>query len=42
MSLIIENKYKILKKLGEGSFGKVFIGENTNTKKEVAIKIDKV
>ena len=41
MSLIIENKYKILKKLGEGSFGKVFIGENTNTKKEVAIKIDK-
>ena len=41
MSLIIEGKYKVTGKLGEGSFGKIFRGTNANTGAEVAIKIDK-
>ena len=40
MTVIIDGKYKILKKLGEGSFGKIFSGINNNTKEEVAIKIE--
>lgn len=38
--MIIDGKYKILKKIGEGSFGKIFTGINNNTKEEVAIKIE--
>lgn len=41
MPLIIEGKYKVTGKLGEGSFGKIFKGTNTNTGADVAIKIDK-
>lgn len=41
MSLVIEGKYKVTGKLGEGSFGKIFRGTNTNTGADVAIKIDK-
>lgn len=40
MPIIIEHKYKIIKKIGEGSFGKIFSGINDNTKEEVAIKIE--
>ena len=40
MSFVIANKYNIIKKIGEGSFGKIFIGENIITKENVAIKID--
>jgi casein kinase 1, epsilon len=40
MSVIIEGKYKILKKIGEGAFGKIFSGINNNTNEEVAIKIE--
>ena len=40
MTVIIDGKYKILKKIGEGSFGKIFTGINNNTKEEVAIKIE--
>lgn len=41
--LFIENKYKINlnDKLGEGSFGIIYKGINTNTNKNVAIKIEK-
>jgi serine/threonine protein kinase len=39
MSTIIANKYQILEKLGEGSFGKVFKGQNIRSKEEIAIKI---
>ena len=42
MSLIVEKKYKIISKLGEGSFGKIFSGVNTNTDEEVAVKIEKL
>ena len=31
MTVIIDGKYKILKKIGEGSFGKIFTGINNNT-----------
>jgi serine/threonine protein kinase len=40
MSVIIEGKYKVIKKLGEGSFGKIFSCINNNTNEEVAIKIE--
>lgn len=39
MSTIIANKYEILEKLGEGSFGKVFKGRNIRSQEEIAIKI---
>jgi serine/threonine protein kinase len=38
--MIIANKYKILEKIGEGKFGKVYKGENIRTKKLVAIKCE--
>lgn len=41
MVLVIEGKYEVTGKLGEGSFGKIFKGTNTNTGADVAIKIDK-
>ena len=38
--IIINNKYIIKNKVGEGNFGKIFIGKNKYTEEEVAIKID--
>uniref|UniRef100_A0A6C0EHV8 non-specific serine/threonine protein kinase n=1 Tax=viral metagenome TaxID=1070528 RepID=A0A6C0EHV8_9ZZZZ len=37
----LNNKYKIIKKIGSGAFGDVYKGLDKNTKKFVAIKIDK-
>ena len=39
MSCIINNKYKIIDKIGEGTFGKIFKSLNINNNKELAIKI---
>jgi|SaaInlStandDraft_5_1057022.scaffolds.fasta_scaffold10223_5 serine/threonine protein kinase len=39
--LIVERKYEILSKIGEGTFGKIFKGRNINNKSIVAIKIEK-
>jgi len=39
--IIIGNKYKLIRELGEGSFGKIFEGENIITNDKVAIKIEK-
>lgn len=38
--IVIKNKYIIKNKIGEGNFGKIFLGINKYTKEEVAIKID--
>ena len=38
--IIINNKYIIKNKVGEGNFGKIFIGKNKYTDEEIAIKID--
>lgn len=39
MSCIINKKYKIVEKIGEGTFGKIFKSININNNKEIAIKI---
>ena len=39
MSYIVSNKYKIIDKIGEGSFGKVFSGKHIRTDESIAIKI---
>lgn len=36
------NKYKLNRKLGEGSFGQIFHGVNVYTNQEVAIKLERV
>ena len=38
---MISNKYKILNKISEGSFGLVYKGPNVRTGEKVAIKIEK-
>lgn len=42
MSLIFADKYKIINKIGEGSFGTIFSGLNINSNESVAIKIDEL
>lgn len=39
---LIGNKYKLLEKIGEGSFGSIYKGENIRTKELVAIKIEPI
>jgi serine/threonine protein kinase len=38
--MYINNKYKLISKLGSGSFGSIYKGENIRTKEHVAIKIE--
>lgn len=40
-SVIIEGKYKIIDKLGKGSFGSIFSGINKNTGEKIAVKISR-
>lgn len=40
MVLIVGNKYKVIKKIGQGSFGKAFLGINLVTNEYIAIKIE--
>ena len=42
VALIVEGKYRLNKKIGEGAFGKIFSGVNRNTNEEVAVKIERV
>lgn len=35
----ISNKYKIIKKIGNGAFGDIYHGINVKTNEEVAIKL---
>ena len=37
--IILNNKYQIIKNIGEGTFSKVFLGKNIKTGEEIAIKI---
>ena len=39
MNITIGNKYEIIEKIGEGTFGKVFKGRNIRTNDNIAIKI---
>ena len=36
------NKYKPIKKLGEGSFGKIYMAQNINTKEKCALKLVRI
>lgn len=40
--MIIVNKYEILSKIGEGSFGKIYKGKNIRTNELVAIKVESI
>jgi serine/threonine protein kinase len=40
MDLKVAGKYRLVKKLGEGSFGTVFQGTNIKTGEDVAIKLE--
>jgi serine/threonine protein kinase len=39
---LIGNKYKLFEKIGEGTFGSIYKGENIRTKEQVAIKIEPI
>ena len=39
---IINNKYKILNRIGSGNFGSIYKGENIRTNEMVAIKIEPI
>jgi casein kinase I family protein HRR25 len=39
---LINKKYKILNKLGSGSFGSIYKGQNIRTKEYVAIKVERI
>lgn len=39
---MINNKYKLLNKIGEGSFGSIYKAENYRTREEVAIKVEPI
>ena len=42
MSAIICNKYKLKERIGEGSFGNVFLSYCIETNQEVAIKLERL
>jgi casein kinase I family protein HRR25 len=42
MEIIINNKYKIIENIGEGSFGTIFKGQNIRTLEYVAIKVESI
>jgi serine/threonine protein kinase len=39
LEMRVANKYRLGKKLGQGSFGDIYIGVNITTSEEVAIKL---
>jgi serine/threonine protein kinase len=40
MSDLVNKKYKLIKKIGEGSFGSIYKGQNLRTNEYVAVKIE--
>jgi serine/threonine protein kinase len=41
-SLMVAGKYRLGAKIGSGAFGDIFLGINTTTQEEVAVKLEKV
>lgn len=41
MKIIIANRFKICRKLGNGAFGILYQGENVRSNEEVAIKLER-
>ena len=39
---LINKKYRIIEKIGEGSFGLIYKGENIRTRELVAIKVESI
>ena len=39
---IIGSKYRLMRKIGSGSFGDIFLGMNMSTGEEVAIKMESI
>jgi serine/threonine protein kinase len=39
---LINKKYRIIEKIGEGSFGLIYKGENIRTRELVAIKVEPI
>jgi serine/threonine protein kinase len=40
MDIRIANRFKVIKKIGNGSFGKIYEGQDTITSERVAIKLE--
>ena len=39
ISPVLDGKYRLLRKLGKGSMGSVYLGENTSIGRQVAVKV---
>ncbi|KAL5106227.1 Casein kinase I isoform alpha [Taenia crassiceps] len=39
---VVNGKWKLVRKIGSGSFGEIFLGINVETGEEVAVKLEKV
>lgn len=39
MDIVLNDKYKLIEELGEGAFGKIYVGKNINTDEKVAVKL---
>ena len=42
LELRVGGKYRLGRKIGSGSFGEIYLGINTQTNEEIAIKLEKV
>ena len=40
--ILVNNKYNVLKQIGEGNFGKIYKGQNIRTDELVAIKVEPI
>jgi serine/threonine protein kinase len=41
MDLIVANKYQLVKKIGSGSFGEIYLGKSIESNEDVAVKLEK-
>jgi serine/threonine protein kinase len=42
MEIRVANKYLLIKKIGSGAFGDIFLAKNEKYHEEVAIKLEKI